>query len=726
MVLYIPLKKFFGFNKFKGLQKKVIESILAKNNTFVIMPTGGGKSLCYQLPALMSEGTAIVVSPLIALMKNQVDAIRGISEHSGVAHVLNSSLNKTEVSQVKEDISKGITKLLYVAPESLIKEEYVAFLRTQKISFVAIDEAHCISEWGHDFRPEYRNLKNIIKAIDNVPVICLTATATEKVQEDILKTLGILDANRFKASFNRPNLFYEVRPKTHEVEKDIIRFVKQRMGKSGIIYCLSRKKVEEISQILQVNGIKAVPYHAGLDAKTRVKHQDMFLMEDCDVVVATIAFGMGIDKPDVRFVIHHDIPKSLESYYQETGRAGRDDGEGYCLAFYAYKDIEKLEKFMASKPIAEQEIGHALLQEVVGYVETSMNRRKYLLHYFGEEFDVELGAGANMDDNSRNPKKKHEAKNDVVRLLKVIKNTLQKYKSKEIVNTIVGKENALLTSHKTHLQPFFGSGKDRSPLYWMALIRQILVVNFIKKEIEQYGVIKLSQKGEDFMNKPTSFMMTEDHSYNEQDDNSIITNPKSSNISDDKLVKILKDLRKSVSEKQGVPPFAVFQDPSIQDMAMKYPITLTELSTVHGVGEGKARKFGKEFIQLISKYVEENDILRPDDLIVKSTGTNSGLKLFIIQNTDKKIPLIDIAKSKGLEMEDLIKEMEVIIFSGTKLNIDYSLDDLLDEDQQDEIYDYFMEAETDKIQDALDEFDGDYDEEELRLMRIKFINEVAN
>ncbi len=674
----------------------------------------------------MSEGTAIVVSPLIALMKNQVDAIRGISEHSGVAHVLNSSLNKTEVSQVKEDISKGITKLLYVAPESLIKEEYVAFLRTQKISFVAIDEAHCISEWGHDFRPEYRNLKNIIKAIDNVPVICLTATATEKVQEDILKTLGILDANRFKASFNRPNLFYEVRPKTHEVEKDIIRFVKQRMGKSGIIYCLSRKKVEEISQILQVNGIKAVPYHAGLDAKTRVKHQDMFLMEDCDVVVATIAFGMGIDKPDVRFVIHHDIPKSLESYYQETGRAGRDDGEGYCLAFYAYKDIEKLEKFMASKPIAEQEIGHALLQEVVGYAETSMNRRKYLLHYFGEEFDVELGAGANMDDNSRNPKKKHEAKNDVVRLLKVIKNTLQKYKSKEIVNTIVGKENALLTSHKTHLQPFFGSGKDRSPLYWMALIRQILVVNFIKKEIEQYGVIKLSQKGEDFMNKPTSFMMTEDHSYNEQDDNSIITNPKSSNISDDKLVKILKDLRKSVSEKQGVPPFAVFQDPSIQDMAMKYPITLTELSTVHGVGEGKARKFGKEFIQLISKYVEENDILRPDDLIVKSTGTNSGLKLFIIQNTDKKIPLIDIAKSKGLEMEDLIKEMEVIIFSGTKLNIDYSLDDLLDEDQQDEIYDYFMEAETDKIQDALDEFDGDYDEEELRLMRIKFINEVAN
>ncbi|WP_299060669.1 ATP-dependent DNA helicase RecQ [uncultured Polaribacter sp.] len=727
MDLHIPLKKFFGFNKFKGLQEQVIKSIVANNNTFVIMPTGGGKSLCYQLPALMSEGTAIVVSPLIALMKNQVDAIRGISENNGVAHVLNSSLNKTEIAQVKEDISNGITKLLYVAPESLIKEEYVAFLKTQKISFVAIDEAHCISEWGHDFRPEYRNLKHIIKAIDNVPIICLTATATEKVQEDILKTLGILDANRFKASFNRPNLFYEVRPKTSEVEKDIIRFVKQREGKSGIIYCLSRKKVEEVAQVLQVNGLKAVPYHAGLDAKTRVKHQDMFLMEDCDVVVATIAFGMGIDKPDVRFVIHHDIPKSLESYYQETGRAGRDDGEGYCLAFYAYKDIEKLEKFMASKPIAEQEIGHALLQEVVGYAETSMNRRKYLLHYFGEEFDVENGLGADMDDNSRNPKKKHEAKQDVVLLLKVIKDTLQKYKSKEIVNTIVGKENALLTSHKTHLQPFFGSGKDKSALYWMALIRQVLVVNFIKKEIEQYGVVKLTEKGEAFMNKPTSFMMTEDHSYNEENDNTIITNSKSSaGIADAKLIKLLKALRKSVATKQGVPPFAVFQDPSLDDMALKYPITLAELSTVHGVGEGKSRKFGKDFIKLISNYVEENDILRPDDLIVKSTGTNSGLKLFIIQNTDKKLPLIDIAKAKGLEMSALIKEMETVIFSGTKLNIDYSLDDLLDEDQQEEIHDYFMEAETDDIEEALEEFDGDYDEEELRLMRIKFINEVAN
>tara|TARA_B110000967_G_scaffold197853_1_gene230105 strand:+ start:1535 stop:3718 length:2184 start_codon:yes stop_codon:yes gene_type:complete len=727
MDLHSPLKKFFGFNKFKGLQEEVIKSIVNNQNTFVIMPTGGGKSLCYQLPALMTEGTAIVVSPLIALMKNQVDAIRGISEHHGVAHVLNSSLNKTDVAQVKADIASGITKLLYVAPESLIKEEYVTFLRTQKISFVAIDEAHCISEWGHDFRPEYRNLKHIISAIDNVPVICLTATATEKVQEDILKTLGITDANRFKASFNRANLFYEVRPKTKEVEKDIIRFVKQREGKSGIIYCLSRKKVEEVAQILQVNGLKAVPYHAGLDAKTRVRHQDMFLMEDCDVVVATIAFGMGIDKPDVRFVIHHDIPKSLESYYQETGRAGRDDGEGYCLAFYAYKDIEKLEKFMASKPVAEQEIGHALLQEVVGYAETSMNRRKYLLHYFGEDFDEINGDGADMDDNSRNPKKKHQAKGDVVKLLKVVKDTLQKYKSKDVVNTIIGKENALLTSHKTHLQLYFGIGKDKPAAYWMALIRQVLVVHFIKKEIEQYGVVKLTNEGDDYIQNPTSFMMTEDHSYSAENDNAIITNSKSAGgVADERLVKLLKSLRKKVAKKQEVPPFAVFQDPSLDDMALKYPITLIELATVHGVGEGKARKFGKDFVQLISDYVDENDVLRPDDLIVKSTGVNSGLKLFIIQNTDKKLPLEDISKSKGLEMKELIKEMEVIIFSGTKLNINYALDDLLDEEQQEEIYEYFMEAETDDIEEALNEFDGDYDEEELRLMRIKFFNEVGN
>ena len=727
MNIYPPLKKYFGFSQFKGLQEEVIKSILQKKNTFVIMPTGGGKSLCYQLPALMNSGTAIVISPLIALMKNQVYAIRGISDQEGVAHVLNSSLNKSEISQVKSDIENGITKLLYVAPESLIKEEYVNFLKKQTISFVAIDEAHCISEWGHDFRPEYRNLKHIIKQIDNVPVIGLTATATEKVQEDILKTLGITDATTFKASFNRPNLFYEVRPKTKDVEKDIIRFVKQRQGKSGIIYCLSRKKVEEISQVLQVNNIKAVPYHAGLDAKTRARHQDMFLMEDCDVVVATIAFGMGIDKPDVRFVIHHDIPKSLESYYQETGRAGRDDGEGYCLAFYAYKDIEKLEKFMSSKPIAEQEIGHALLQEVVGYAETSMSRRKYLLHYFGEEYDEINGEGADMDDNTKNPKKKHEAKENVVKLLSVVRDTNDKYKSKDIVNAIVGKENALLNSHKTNLKPFFGCGKDKDASYWMALLRQVLVVNFIRKEIEQYGVVKLTEKGENFLSSPSSFMMTEDHVYSQEATEDIITNESSSGVSaDEKLVSFLKDLRKKVAVKYGVPPFAVFQDPSLDDMALKYPITLEELSKVHGVGEGKARKFGKDFISLISKYVEDNDVVRPDDLIVKSTGVNSGLKLYIIQNTDRKLPLLDIAKSKGLEMDQLIKEMEVIIYSGTKLNIDYSLDDLLDEDQQEDIYEYFMEAESDNIEDALDEFDGEYDEEELRLMRIKFINEVAN
>ena len=724
--LYGSLKKNFGFNQFKGLQEDVVSSILSNQNTFVIMPTGGGKSLCYQLPALMKEGTAIVVSPLIALMKNQVDAIRGISENQGIAHVLNSSLNKSEVNQVMSDIENGITKLLYVAPESLIKEEYVDFLRKQNISFVAIDEAHCISEWGHDFRPEYRNLRNIIKQIDNVPIIGLTATATEKVQEDILKTLGMTDANVFKASFNRANLFYEVRPKTKDVEKDIIKFIKQRSGKSGVIYCLSRKKVEEIAQILQVNGINAVPYHAGFDAKTRAKHQDMFLMEECDVVVATIAFGMGIDKPDVRFVIHHDIPKSLESYYQETGRAGRDGGEGHCLTFYSYKDIEKLEKFMANKPVAEQEIGHALLQEVVGYAETSMNRRKYLLHYFGEEFDEVTGEGADMDDNMRNPKKKYEAKEEVVKLLSVINETNEMYKPKELVNTLIGKENAILNSHKTTEQPYFGIGKDKDEHYWMALLRQILVAGYIRKEIEQYGVVKLTKEGKDFMSNPSSFMMTENHVYDTDDDGTIITNTKSAGGVDDKLVGMLKDLRKQVGKRLGVPPYAVFQDPSIDDMALKYPITIDELATVHGVGEGKAKKYGKDFVNLIAKYVEENDIMRPDDLIVKSTGTNSGLKLYIIQNTDRKLPLEDIASSKGLEMGELIKEMEAIVFSGTKLNIDYAIDDLLDEDQQEEIHDYFMEADTDKIQDALDEFDGDYDDEELRLMRIKFTSEVAN
>ncbi|AMC12168.1 ATP-dependent DNA helicase RecQ [Lutibacter profundi] len=727
MDLHEALKKYFGFDKFKGLQEDVVKSILKGNDTFVIMPTGGGKSLCYQLPALMKEGTAIVVSPLIALMKNQVDAIRGISSEYGIAHVLNSSLNKTDVAQVKSDIEKGITKLLYVAPESLIKEEYIDFLQKQTISFVAIDEAHCISEWGHDFRPEYRNLKNIIEKIDDVPIIGLTATATEKVQEDILKTLGMSKAKTFKASFNRPNLFYDVRPKTKNINGDIIRFIRQHANKSGIIYCLSRKKVEEIAQVLQVNGVKAVPYHAGLDSKTRVKHQDMFLMEDVDVVVATIAFGMGIDKPDVRFVIHHDIPKSLESYYQETGRAGRDGGEGYCLAYYAYKDIEKLEKFLSGKPIAEQEIGNALLQEVVGYAETSMSRRKYLLHYFGEDFDEVNGLGANMDDNVVNPKKKHEANKDLKILLEVVKKTNQKYKAKELVNTLIGKVNALLKSHKTDNQPFFGCGKNQTDKYWMALIRQALVAGFIRKEIEEYGVIKITEKGLKYIENPTSFMMTEDHIYDENDDSSIITNTKSNSAAaDEVLVKLLKNLQKSVAKKNGVPPYAVFQEPSLDDMALKYPITIDELKNIYGVGEGKAKKFGKPFVELISKYVKENDILRPDDFVVKSTGVNSGLKLYIIQNTDRKIPLMDIAKSKGLKFDELIEEMQRIVYSGTKLNIDYCINEMLDEEQQEEIFDYFMESESDKIQDAMDEFDGDYDDEELRLMRIKFISQVAN
>ena len=721
------LKKYFGFSSFKGLQERVVTSVLEGKDTFVIMPTGGGKSLCYQLPALIKGGTAIVVSPLIALMKNQVDAIRGISSENGIAHVLNSSLNKSEVATVMSDIENGITKLLYVAPESLIKEEYVQFLKKQEISFVAIDEAHCISEWGHDFRPEYRNLRTIISQIDNVPIIALTATATEKVKEDIIKTLGMSDANVYKASFNRPNLFYDVRPKTTQVNSDIIRFIKGHADKSGIIYCLSRKKVEEIAQLLQVNGIKAVPYHAGLDPKTRSKHQDMFLMEDIDVVVATIAFGMGIDKPDVRFVIHYDIPKSLESYYQETGRAGRDGGEGICLAYYAYKDIEKLEKFLAGKPIAEQEVGNALLQEVVGYAETSMSRRKYLLHYFGEEFDEVNGEGADMDDNMRNPKPQHEAQDDLVMLLQVIDKTLQKYKSKEVVNSLIGNVNALLKSHKTDASSFFGCGKAHPSSYWMALIRQSLVAGFIRKEIEQYGVLKLTEKGKEYLKNPHSFLMTEDHKYDEDSSIAVVSNAKSmGDAADAVLVKLLKDLQRSVAKKNGVPPYAVFQESSINDMALKYPISMDELKNIFGVGEGKARKFGKPFVDLISKYVEENDIIRPDDFIVKSTGTNSGLKLYIIQNTDRKLPLEDIAKSKGLEFSELIEEMQRIVYSGTKINIDYYLDEILDEEQQEEIFDYFMEAETDRIQDALDEFDGDYDDEELRLMRIKFISTVAN
>jgi len=724
--IHKELKKYFGFSQFKGLQEQVIKSIITGNSTFVIMPTGGGKSLCYQLPALIQEGTAIVVSPLIALMKNQVDAIRSLSSENGIAHVLNSSLNKTEINQVKKDITSGLTKLLYVAPESLTKEEYVSFLKNVKISFVAIDEAHCISEWGHDFRPEYRNLRSIIKQLGDVPIIGLTATATPKVQEDILKNLDIPNAKTFKASFNRPNLYYEVRTKTKNIESDIIRFINQHKGKSGIIYCLSRKKVEAIAQVLQVNGVSAVPYHAGLDAKTRAKHQDMFLMEDVDVVVATIAFGMGIDKPDVRFVIHHDIPKSLESYYQETGRGGRDGGEGHCLAYYSYKDVEKLEKFMSGKPIAEQEIGFALLQEVVAYAETSISRRKFLLHYFGEEFNSETGDGADMDDNVRNPKTKVEAMNQVVKLLKVVRDTKHLYKSKEIIYTLIGKINAVIKAHKTDSQSLFGSGIDFEERYWMALIRQVLVEGYLSKDIETYGILKVTDKGLDFIKNPNSFMMSEDHEYNETEDEAIVTAAKATGAADEVLMTMLRDLRKKVAKKLGVPPFVVFQDPSLEDMALKYPISIDEMSNVHGVGEGKAKKYGSEFIELISRYVDDNDIVRPDDLVVKSTGVNSINKLYIIQNVDRKLSLEDIASAKGLTMDALIKELEQIVYSGTKLNIKYWIDEMLDDEQQEEIYDYFMESNSDNIEEALNEFDGEYDLDELRFMRIKFISEVAN
>ena len=722
--LHNALKHYFGFESFKGHQEEIITSVINKENTFVIMPTGGGKSLCYQLPALVLEGTAIVISPLIALMKNQVDAMRGISSTDSIAHVLNSSLTKNEIREVMEDISAGKTKLLYVAPESLIKEEYANFLKTVTISFVAVDEAHCISEWGHDFRPEYRNIKTIIERLgSNIPIVALTATATPKVQEDILKNLGMLEANVFKSSFNRPNLYYEVRPKTKNVDADIIRFVKQNSKKSGIIYCLSRKKVEDLAQTLQVNGISAVPYHAGLDAKTRAKHQDMFLMEEVDVVVATIAFGMGIDKPDVRFVIHHDIPKSIESYYQETGRAGRDGGEGHCLAFYSYKDVEKLEKFMIGKPIAEQEIGQALLQDIVAYAETSSSRRKFILHYFGEEFDEVNGEGANMDDNVRFPKEKKEAKDDVVKLLNVIIATKQKFKAKEIVNTLIGKVSAIIKAHRIDEQDFFGIGKDKDDAYWMALLRQVMVNGLIRKDIETYGVMFITDKGKEFLKDVPSFMMTEDHSYEEEPED---FNSANAVAADPVLLDMLKDLRKKVAKQKGVPPFVVFQDPSLEDMALKYPITIQELTNVHGIGEGKAKKFGAEFIKLIGRYVEENDIVRAEDLIVKTTGSNSALKLFIIQNIDRKLPLPDIAQAKGLEMDDFLKEMEQIVYSGTKLNIDYWVNEIFDEEQQEELHEYFMEAESDKISLASKEFAGEYEDDELRIYRLKFISEVAN
>jgi len=721
--LHIALKKYFGFSNFKGNQERVIQSLLEGKDTFVIKPTGGGKSLCYQLPAFMSEGTAIIVSPLIALMKNQVDAIRGFATHDSVAHVLNSSLTKKETIQVKEDISNGLTKLLYVAPESLTKDENIEFLKTVKLSFFAIDEAHCISEWGHDFRPEYRNLRSIFQRIGKTPIIALTATATEKVQEDIQKNLGMENAQLFKSSFNRENLFYEVRPKIN-INKEIIKFVKQHLGKSGIVYCLSRKKVEEIAQTLQVNGINALPYHAGLDANTRVKHQDAFLMEDCDVIVATIAFGMGIDKPDVRFVVHHDIPKSLESYYQETGRAGRDGGEGICVAFYSYKDIEKLEKFMQGKPVAEQEVGRQLLLETVSFAETSMCRRKYILHYFGEKYNDEQCN--KLCDNCKNPKGRHEGKEDVLLLLKAIEESREKFKAKEIANILIGKRTAMLNDYNSDKLDVFGKGSTKEASYWHAVIRQVIVTGLLSKDIEAYGLLKLNESSRSFIEKPTSFMITEDHDYTDIEVQEAQSNVKSS-VFDTKLLGMLKGLRKKVAHQKNVPPFVLFQDPSLEDMALQYPITIEELTNINGVGSGKANRFGKEFITFISKYVEDNEIDRPQDMVIKSIVNKSGLKVYIIQSTDRKLPLEDIASAKGLDMTKLITEIENIVYSGTKVDINYYLDDVLDEDQQEEILGYFKEdAETDSIEDALAEFDGAYEEEDLRLMRIKFMSDFAN
>jgi ATP-dependent DNA helicase RecQ len=659
-------------------------------------------------------------------MKNQVDAIRGISSENGIAHVLNSSLNKTETAQVKSDIRNGITKLLYVAPESLSKKDTIDFFKSVKISFLAVDEAHCISEWGHDFRPEYRNLRVILEQFkQSIPIIALTATATPKVQEDIMKNLRISKAQVFKASFNRPNLYYEVRIKTNQVDSDIIRFVKQNSGKSGIIYCLSRKRVEELAQTLQVNGINALPYHAGLDAKSRVSHQDQFLKDDCDIIVATIAFGMGIDKPDVRFVIHHDIPKSIESYYQETGRAGRDGGEGHCLAFYAYKDIEKLEKFMSGKPLAEQEIGMALLADMVAYAETSISRRKFILHYFGEAFDNETGDGGAMDDNMRFPKEQVEAKDALVLLLKAVVETKEIYKSKELVKTLLGEKNAVIQSHKTNTLAVFGSGANKDSHFWMALIRQALVAGYLIKEIEAYGLIRITTRGKAFLDQPESFMMTEDHKFVGQE-NVPIQPVKSQGVLDKTLMQLLLNLRKQVAEANEVPPYAVFQENSLEEMCLKYPISSEELVTINGVGEGKAKRYGDQFINLISQYVEENEITRPDDLVVKSTGINSALKLYLIQSIDRKLPLEDIADAKGMSMEKLVSEMETIVFAGTRLNIDYYLEDLFDDDQLEELYDYFIESDSDSISEATAAFDGDYEEEELRLYRLKFMSEIAN
>ena len=728
--LHSNLKKFFGYDTFKGEQEKIITHLIEGNNAFVLMPTGGGKSMCYQLPALLMPGTAIVVSPLIALMKNQVDAIRGfISGSDGVAHFLNSSLNKTQIQEVKDDLLSGVTKLLYVAPESLTKDETVALLRQIHISFYAIDEAHCISEWGHDFRPEYRHIRRIVDELGSAPIIALTATATPKVQADIQKNLCMMDAKVFKSSFNRPNLYYEVRDKVN-VKKEMIRFIKENEGKSGIIYCLSRKKTEEIAEFLNVNGIKALPYHAGMDAATRAKNQDMFLMEEVDVIVATIAFGMGIDKPDVRFVIHYDIPKSLEGYYQETGRAGRDGKEGKCITFYSYKDILKLEKFMQGKPLSEQEIGKQLLLETVAYAESNRCRRKILLNYFGEDYPQDNCCNC---DNCLHPKKLFEGKEYLALVLELVDSMNENFKVDHLANILTGETNSIIKSYKHHLSEFFGMGKDKGVRFWVAIIRQAVVMHFLHKDLEQYGLISITPKGKEFLEHPHSVLMAEDREFadgdEEEDEDSAAVSAvrHGGGVGDPALFAMLKDLRKDMSRKLKLPGFVIFTDPSLEDMSIHYPITLDELKNCQGVGEGKARKFGKEFINLIAKYVEENDIQRPEDIVVKSIVNKSANKVYIIQSIDRKIPLEDIAEARDMEFSEILDELEAIVAAGTKIDINYYIRQAVDDDKVEDIYDYFKEeAETDSIADAVKELGPDYQEDEIRLVRIKFLSEVAN
>ena len=725
--LHAKLKEFFGFDSFKADQERVINHLVDGNNAFVLMPTGGGKSLCYQLPALVMEGTAIVISPLIALMKNQVDAIRGfVAGNDGIAHFLNSSLNKAQLTEVRRDLLSGATKLLYVAPESLTKAENVALLKEIKISFYAVDEAHCISEWGHDFRPEYRRIRNIIEEIGVAPIIALTATATPKVQSDIIKNLGMTDATVFKSSFNRPNLYYEIRDKA-DPKRDIIKYIKQHPGRSGIIYCLSRKKVEELAELLNINGIKAAPYHAGLDAKTRAENQDRFLMEEIDVIVATIAFGMGIDKPDVRFVIHYDIPKSIEGYYQETGRAGRDGKVGECITFYSYKDIQKLEKFMQGKPIAEQEIGKQLLMETVAYAESNSCRRKLLLNYFGEEYNVE-NCGA--CDNCLHPKKQFDGREEMAMVIELIQSLPEHFKIEHISNILAGEINSIIKSYKHDKLELFGAGKDHSARFWSAVIHQGIVLHLIHKDIESYGLLSVTEKGKEFYNEPYALMLTEDREFaeGEDDDDDVAGAPaRGGGGGDEQLLAMLKDLRRDVARKKNLQPWVIFGDPSLEDMSIMYPVTIDELKNCQGVGEGKARKFGKEFLSLIAKYVEENDIERPDDFVMKSIVNKSVNKVYIIQSIDRKLPLEDIASSKGLDMEELMDEIEAIVYSGTKLNLDYYIEQTLDDDVVEEIYDYFKEeAESDALESVMEDLGDDYDEMEVRLVRIKFLCEVAN